>query len=600
MGYLTLTGAETNNNVIAIAGKSANDLTTPAILYPRVLAIVGSGTLSAGSAGGGTLGTLLAYDVTGCFIRTTGGTGGGGTGGANNQARKIVTYNTSTGAFTVSPNWETTPSTDTTYDVLLPEGVTLGMLKTLNPTTAGNTLDVALTGEAGLDFNNIKDASGSHTLTNIVVPTVTTVTNQLTGAAIATAVWTDTTAGDFTTSLSIGKSIMNGVSLGTGLTVARCTLVDTVTTVTNQLTAAQIATGVWQDTTSGDFTVASSIGKCLYIANVAPGAAGGHFIAGSNATTTVNFTGNLSGSVGSVTGAVGSVTGNVGGTINGLTATAKTNVGSAVWDSLLSTYVIAGSMGDTLFSIFGMVAQLDDIDSRIPDVLVSGNIKANAEVVSDKTGYALTSTYDAAKTAAQAGDAMALTAAYDAAKTAASSTLVFNSTATLGTLLATIKRWIQLIFRKDPAIKTDYSADMAEINADEGSGAGSFDNTTDSTQAIADNAGGGGGNYLFTGTVVSTTGTTTTVDSGTPATADQNIGDILVITAGTGAGQDVVITSMNSSRVLGHAAWVVNPDNTSTYEIRAAKSSATVTGGGDANEATSQKILAAVIAQGNE
>ena len=62
--------------------------------------------------------------------------------------------------------------------------------------------------------------------------------------------------------------------------------VGTVTTVTNQLTAAAIATGVWQDATAGDFTVASSIGKSVYIANVAPGASGGHMISGSNAGTT--------------------------------------------------------------------------------------------------------------------------------------------------------------------------------------------------------------------------------------------------------------------------------------------------------------------------
>lgn len=60
----------------------------------------------------------------------------------------------------------------------------------------------------------------------------------------------------------------------------------TVTTVTNQLTAAAIATGVWQDATAGDFTTANSIGKALYIANVVPGGAGGHFISGSNAGTT--------------------------------------------------------------------------------------------------------------------------------------------------------------------------------------------------------------------------------------------------------------------------------------------------------------------------
>src|ERR1700728_39365 len=80
--------------------------------------------------------------------------------------------------------------------------------------------------------------------------------------------------------------------------------IPTVTTVTNQLTAAQIATGVWQDTTSGDFTISASIGKGLFTSGAIPGASGGLFIAGSNATTTVNFTGNLSGSVGSVTNSV--------------------------------------------------------------------------------------------------------------------------------------------------------------------------------------------------------------------------------------------------------------------------------------------------------
>lgn len=116
---------------------------------------------------------------------------------------------------------------------------------------------------------------------------------------------------------SVASAVNWGVSLEC---IAQSNVVDdgiavgTVTTVTNQLTAAQIATGVWQDATAGDFTTASSIGKALYIANVAPGAAGGHMISGSNAGTTtfgaltvtgaatLNVTGNLSGSVGSVTG----------------------------------------------------------------------------------------------------------------------------------------------------------------------------------------------------------------------------------------------------------------------------------------------------------
>lgn len=40
-------------------------------------------------------------------------------------------------------------------------------------------------------------------------------------------------------------------------------------------TVAQIATAVWQDTTGGDFTVAGSIGKGLFTSGAAPGANGG-------------------------------------------------------------------------------------------------------------------------------------------------------------------------------------------------------------------------------------------------------------------------------------------------------------------------------------
>ena len=73
---------------------------------------------------------------------------------------------------------------------------------TLRPTTAGNTLDVSATGEAGLDFDNIKDATGAHTLTNITVPVVTTNTDMvgtdsaaLAATALTDATWTDARAG---------------------------------------------------------------------------------------------------------------------------------------------------------------------------------------------------------------------------------------------------------------------------------------------------------------------------------------------------------------------------------------------------------------------
>jgi hypothetical protein len=45
-------------------------------------------------------------------------------------------------------------------------------------TVPANALDVAATGEAGVDLSNIKQATGSTTLTNITVPTVTTLTGH--------------------------------------------------------------------------------------------------------------------------------------------------------------------------------------------------------------------------------------------------------------------------------------------------------------------------------------------------------------------------------------------------------------------------------------
>ena len=62
----------------------------------------------------------------------------------------------------------------------LPDSIDAKISSRLAPTTAGRTIDVAATGEAGLDFDNIHDASGAHTLTNITVPTTTAITNRVT------------------------------------------------------------------------------------------------------------------------------------------------------------------------------------------------------------------------------------------------------------------------------------------------------------------------------------------------------------------------------------------------------------------------------------
>ena len=53
-----------------------------------------------------------------------------------------------------------------------------GNAKLVRSTAPANALDVSATGEAGLDFNNIKNAGGAHTLTNITVPTVSALTGK--------------------------------------------------------------------------------------------------------------------------------------------------------------------------------------------------------------------------------------------------------------------------------------------------------------------------------------------------------------------------------------------------------------------------------------
>lgn len=176
------------------------------------------------------------------------------------------------------------------------------------------------------------------------------------------------------------------------------TSVATVTTVTNQLTAAAIATGVWQDATAGDFTTASSIGKSLYTSGVVPGGTNGLFIAGTNAATTITtgltttFSGNLTGSVASVTGAVGSVTGAVGsvtgavGSVTGAVGSVTGNVGGNVVGTVASVVGAVGSVtGNVGGNVVGTVASV---------VGAVGSVTAGVTVTTnnDKTGYTLSTT----------------------------------------------------------------------------------------------------------------------------------------------------------------------------------------------------------------
>ena len=158
MGYITFSGAETNVSALAVNFKAASGpKASLMMIYPRVLPVEHSGTAQAGAAGTITLASgASAIDdyYNGCIIKTTGGTGGGGTGGANNQARVITDYVGSTKVATISPSWETNPSSDTTYEVLLTD-MACNALRALRPTVDQRTANVSTTGVVDANLTKI-------------------------------------------------------------------------------------------------------------------------------------------------------------------------------------------------------------------------------------------------------------------------------------------------------------------------------------------------------------------------------------------------------------------------------------------------------------
>lgn len=75
------------------------------------------------------------------------------------------------------------------------------------PTVTGRSVDVAATGEVGLDFANVNAASAPTTLTNITVPTVTTVSGNVGGNLLGTLTTTERDA--------ISDALLNR-NMGTG------------------------------------------------------------------------------------------------------------------------------------------------------------------------------------------------------------------------------------------------------------------------------------------------------------------------------------------------------------------------------------------------
>jgi hypothetical protein len=240
-------------------------------------------------------------------------------------------------------------------------------------TVAGTSVVGYLVGKFSLANRSVAvDSSGKvllqATQTGVTIPTVSTVTNAVSLPSIPS---------NWITAAGVNAAALNGKG-------------DWNTTTPP--TVAAIATGVWQDATAGDFTAASSIGKALYVANVVPGAAGGHFIAGTNAATTIttSLTTHIVGTVDTVTTVTNQLAGSAVATAVWQDATAGDfTVPSSAGAKLAS----AGSAGDpwstTLPGAYGAGTAGAILGNKIAATLnatdVTGNLPANLMTIATQT-----------------------------------------------------------------------------------------------------------------------------------------------------------------------------------------------------------------------
>ncbi len=128
------------------------------------------------------------------------------------------------------------------------------------------TASAGAVGYVGVDWSALTNKTATVALSNTtvgLVTTTTTVTNQLTAAQIATGVWQDSVSSDFTVASSIGKSL-GGSFTSLGVSVFSVASLANAPTGGSAPTVGQIATAVWQDLTSGgDFGTAGSVGALI-------------------------------------------------------------------------------------------------------------------------------------------------------------------------------------------------------------------------------------------------------------------------------------------------------------------------------------------------
>ncbi len=108
--------------------------------------------------------------------------------------------------YLINVNAITIDSQTVRFSYFLPLGYSL------RSTTPGRTLDVETTGEAGINFDNIKQASGATVLTNVTVPTVTTLTNDPTGVGTTLSRLSAARAG-YLDNLNVGGAVATAAAV---------------------------------------------------------------------------------------------------------------------------------------------------------------------------------------------------------------------------------------------------------------------------------------------------------------------------------------------------------------------------------------------------
>jgi hypothetical protein len=154
MYYLLLTATELTTDVATVIVKNgtAGAKTTPIVLFPKKLPVVRSGTAQGGAAGSITLDSnASAMDdyYNGALVV--------GTLDGAVEARIISDYNGSTKVATVVPDWNTTPDSDDTFIVYLPDGVQIGQADA----RGWNGTAVASPHTAGYPVVTVKDGTGT-------------------------------------------------------------------------------------------------------------------------------------------------------------------------------------------------------------------------------------------------------------------------------------------------------------------------------------------------------------------------------------------------------------------------------------------------------